>query len=126
MHVLGREGDAPGPAAAPLEHCFHNACWATAPPPDPARLRARARAELGPRLSHALADVALVRTYEPGDGGRGLTYSFTYRTDRVALCRETAVAVNARMWQAVVRASEGLHADRPQSIMAVGQTVTQA
>ena len=71
--------------------------------PSAAELLSVATAALRPSEAHALADApVLVDQYErPADGRRACTYRFVYSSARLALHRERALGLNARVCEAL-------------------------
>lgn len=115
VHVLAAEAssaDAEAGAAAegvaPLEWTLDNSFWlhgeAASSPPEGAELLEVCRRALGEEgASDVLAETpALVDAYErPEDGQKARTFRFIYRSSTVALSRERALKLNARVCDAL-------------------------
>jgi len=92
---------------SPLQHSFDNCFWIdeaeVSHPLDAAAIHAIAATALEPEASHAIAEEPrLVRSYEsPEDGRRALTYRFVYQSSVLALSKERALRLNARVCRAL-------------------------
>ena len=107
VHVLTRAAAAaavPPRAVAPLEWVFDNSFWLDGRVPEATELCAAGRAALEPAERHALtAPPALIDDYtRPDDGRRAHTYRFSYSSCTLALSRELALELNARVCEATV------------------------
>ena len=107
VHVLTRAAAAaavPPRAVAPLEWVFDNSFWLDGRVPEALELCAAGRAALEPAERHALtAPPALIDDYtRPDDGRRAHTYRFSYSSSTLALSRELALELNARVCEATV------------------------
>ena len=107
VHVLTRAAAAaavPPRAVAPLEWVFDNSFWLDGRVPEATELCAAGRAALEPAERHALtAPPALIDDYtRPDDGRRAHTYRFSYSSSTLALSRELALELNARVCEATV------------------------
>lgn len=98
---------------APLEHTLDNSFWIDGPDDAPSlsALLDTASAALDPAEAHTLADEpTLVDAYQrPEDGRRARTYRFVYRSQHLALGRDRALALNAKVCEALAAALGGEH-----------------
>ena len=114
VHVLTRAAAAaavPPRAVAPLEWVFDNSFWLDGRVPEETELWAAGRAALEPAEQHALtAAPALLDDYtRPDDGRRARTYRFSYSSSTLALSRELALELNARVCEATVTSFSAEH-----------------
>lgn len=114
VHVLTRAAAAaavPPRAVAPLEWVFDNSFWLDGRVPEETELWAAGRAALEPVEQHTLtAAPALIDDYtRPDDGRRARTYRFSYSSSTLALSRELALELNARVCEATVTSFSAQH-----------------
>ena len=126
VHTLQAEGGA-ARAVSPLTWAFDNSFWLPdggGEPPTPDALLARARDALGADgAAHTLAaPPTLLDAYtRPTDGRRARTHRFVYSSDTLALSRERALRLNARVCEGI--AQSGTARPRTPSPAAIGDAL---
>lgn len=105
-HVLEPHG-AEHRSVAPLEWAFDNSFWVEGTPRDEASLAEIGRSGLGEAADALAGPPQLLDMYESAEGRHARTLRFCYRSDRLPLSRERALALNSSLCEAIAAAGAG-------------------